>query len=70
MDRVVRAEAEAGGLSEAEVRENYQRTSSLRTFISADDIARMALFLASDAGARISGQIIAVDGHTETLGGP
>jgi hypothetical protein len=25
----------------------------------------MALFLASSAGARISGQVMAVDGHTE-----
>jgi enoyl-[acyl-carrier-protein] reductase (NADH) len=31
------------------------------------DIAAMALFLCSDLGASISGQAIAVDGHTETL---
>jgi NAD(P)-dependent dehydrogenase (short-subunit alcohol dehydrogenase family) len=67
MDRVIAAEAEARGLKPEEVRESYQRNVSLRTFIDAGDIADTALFLASDAGARISGQALAVDGHTESL---
>ena len=33
----------------------------------AEEIADMVLFLANDMGKRISGQIIAVDGHTESL---
>jgi NAD(P)-dependent dehydrogenase (short-subunit alcohol dehydrogenase family) len=41
--------------------------SSLRQFVKPEDIAAMILFLASPAGARISGQEIAIDGHTETL---
>jgi enoyl-[acyl-carrier-protein] reductase (NADH) len=43
------------------------RTVSLRTFVSAQDIANMALFVTSAAGARISGQELVVDGHTETF---
>jgi enoyl-[acyl-carrier-protein] reductase (NADH) len=39
----------------------------LRTFIGAEDIANLALFLASDLGSKISGQAIGLDGHTETL---
>ena len=39
-------------------------STSLKTFVKAEDIA-MALFLASDQASRISGQVIAVDGHTE-----
>ena len=39
----------------------------MRTFVSADDVTEMVLFLASDRAARISGQAIAVDGNTETL---
>jgi enoyl-[acyl-carrier-protein] reductase (NADH) len=33
----------------------------MRTMVTADDVASMALFLASDA----SGQMIAVDGHLQ-----
>ncbi|MEK9571401.1 MAG: SDR family oxidoreductase, partial [Paracoccaceae bacterium] len=35
------------------------------TFIEAKDIAAMAVFLASESSRFVSGQIIAVDGHTE-----
>jgi NAD(P)-dependent dehydrogenase (short-subunit alcohol dehydrogenase family) len=49
------------------VREGLTAISSLRTLISPEDIANTILFLTSAAGARISGQDITVDGHTETL---
>jgi NAD(P)-dependent dehydrogenase (short-subunit alcohol dehydrogenase family) len=67
MERVIAAEAKARGLAAEQVRERYLRNVSLRTFIDGGDIADMALFLASDAGAKISGQALAVDGHTESL---
>ena len=67
MERVIAAEAEARGLAAEQVRERYLRNVSLRTFIDGGDIADMALFLACDAGAKISGQALAVDGHTESL---
>jgi NAD(P)-dependent dehydrogenase (short-subunit alcohol dehydrogenase family) len=67
MARVIRAEAAARDVSEDAVREAYVRTTSLRSFISPEDVAAMALFLCSDLGASISGQAIAVDGNTETL---
>jgi len=69
MDRVIAAEATARGVSETSVRESYTRQASLRTFIDTADIVEMVLFLCSDAGARISGQAMAVDGHTESLSG-
>jgi NAD(P)-dependent dehydrogenase (short-subunit alcohol dehydrogenase family) len=49
------------------VREAYTRAVSLRTFIGADDIADTALFLASPAARRITGQAISVDGHLESF---
>ncbi len=70
LDRVIKAEADARGVTPDQIREDYYRTSSLRTFVSADEVASMTLFLASDASAKISGQVIPLDGHTETLGGP
>lgn len=67
MDRVVAMEAAAGGKSENEVRAQYVKGVSLRSWVNVDDLADMALFLASPAASKISGQILAVDGHTETL---
>ncbi len=67
MERVVTMEAQASGKSEAEVRALYAKGTSLRTWVSADDLADMALFLASPAASKISGQVLAVDGHTERM---
>ena len=49
----------------AAVRAAYEAGTSLRSFVTADDVAAMALFLASPGGARISGQVLTLDGHTE-----
>jgi NAD(P)-dependent dehydrogenase (short-subunit alcohol dehydrogenase family) len=67
MERVVAMEAKARDRPEAEVREIYAKGSSLRTWVSADDLADMALFLASPAASKVSGQVLAVDGHTESM---
>lgn len=69
IDRVIAADAAARGLDPQEVYEAYVSQVSLRTFVEAGDIANMALFLCSEAGAKISGQALPVDGHTETLSG-
>jgi NAD(P)-dependent dehydrogenase (short-subunit alcohol dehydrogenase family) len=67
MDRVVANEAAARGIPEQEVRDQYVACTSMRTWVTADDIANMIEFLASPAGAKISGQALAVDGHTESI---
>ena len=67
IDNVIAAKAAARGVSADEIRAAYRGKSSLRTLIAAQDIAETVLFLCSDSGARISGQALAVDGHTETL---
>ena len=67
IERVIRADAEVTGRTVEETREAYLRTNSLRTFIAPEDIANLVLFLCSPRAARINGQVIAVDGHTESL---
>ncbi|WP_368344234.1 SDR family oxidoreductase [Pelagovum sp. HNIBRBA483] len=64
MERVLEAEATAKGMTRDAVYEGYASGTSLRTWVTAEDIAAVAVFLASDAAARISGQSIPVDGHT------
>ena len=67
MDRVIEAETEATGLDPVAIRDRYRDQVSMRTLIDPADIAAMALFLASPAARYVNGQVIAVDGGTETL---
>ncbi len=67
MEHVVDLEAAATGRTPDEVRAGFEGQVSMRTFIDASEIAQAICFLASPLGSRISGQAIAVDGHTETL---
>lgn len=63
--RIVRAKAQALGVDPQLYERSLLRYVSLHTMVEPDDIAAMALFLASDAGARITGQAIGVDGNLE-----
>lgn len=67
MDRVIAAHAESEGISEDQVRRMYKLGVSMATFIEPEEIADMILYLTSDHARSISGQVLAVDGHTETL---
>ena len=67
IERVIAAEAELRGETLDDARQRHLSTISLGTFVEAQDIAAMIVFVCSDAGAKISGQALAVDGHTETL---
>jgi NAD(P)-dependent dehydrogenase (short-subunit alcohol dehydrogenase family) len=68
MVEVIAREAETRGIAPEAVREAYVRNTSRKTFVTAADVAAMIVYLASPAGARISGQALAVDGDTWTLG--
>ncbi len=67
MDGVIRAQAEATGVTAQQVRDEYTKQVSMRCFIDPQEIADLALYLCSKQGRKISGQIIAVDGNTESL---
>lgn len=67
IERVIAAEAATTGQDPAQVRAHMTEYVSLKTFVSPQDIANAMLFVTSEAGARISGQDITIDGHTETF---
>lgn len=67
MERVLANESAATGRDIEEIRQSYVANVSLRSWVNADDLADMALFLASPAASKVSGQVMAVDGHTEAL---
>lgn len=65
IEAVIERDAEQRGLTSDEIRDVYLRQTSMRTFVSPDEVADTVLFLSSDQASKISGQSIAVDGHTE-----
>ena len=68
MDRVIEAKAKAIGISfEAQKKISLERVS-MKTTVSPQDIANMALYLASDLGKHITGQAISVCAGVEMLG--
>jgi NAD(P)-dependent dehydrogenase (short-subunit alcohol dehydrogenase family) len=64
---VIKAKADALGISEQQQTERALSTTSLRCFVTQQDIANMALYLASPFGATISGQALSVDGDMQVL---
>ncbi len=65
MKRVLSMESKASGISEDDLRRVYSEGTSMRSFVSEENVADMALFLASDQASMITGQAMAVDGYTE-----
>jgi len=67
MDGVIEREAAHRGVEPTAVRTAYERQVSMRTFVDRSDIAAAVVWLASPAARFVSGQVLSVDGHTETL---
>ena len=66
MERMLANQSSASGKPIDQIRREYAEGTSMKTWVTADDVADTVLWLASPAAARISGQAIAIDGHTET----
>jgi NAD(P)-dependent dehydrogenase (short-subunit alcohol dehydrogenase family) len=62
---VIKAKAEAARISENEMTERTVAVTSLKCFVTQQDIANMALYLASPFGTTISGQTMCVDGDMQ-----
>lgn len=67
MERVIKAHAEAEDIDPEEVRRLYAIGTSMQCYVDPEEIADMICFLCSDYGRHVSGQIVGVDGNTETL---
>ena len=64
---VLMAKAQRLGKSFAEIEKEAFSFTSIKSYVTAEDIANQIMFLASPLGARISGQSIAIDGDTKML---
>lgn len=64
IDRVIEAEAAAKGMTADAVRQGYAAGTALKRLSDPEDVADMALFLASDGARMVSGQALSVDGMT------
>lgn len=67
VDRVIQARASARGIGLDEARAQFLSPISLRHTVSAQEIAAMAVFLASPSARSISGQAISVCGDHASL---
>lgn len=64
IDRVIAAEATAKGTTPEAIRQGYASGTALKRLSDPEDVAHMALFLASDGARMVSGQALTVDGFT------
>lgn len=67
MDRVIAAHAAAEGISVEAAKSIYVEGTSMGAFVSPQEVADLVLYLVGPSGRHVSGQVISVDGHTETL---
>ena len=67
IEHVLASKAAARGVSTDTVRAEGLAKTSLRRFVTAEDIANSIVFLASPAGANISGHALPVDGDLQSL---
>jgi NAD(P)-dependent dehydrogenase (short-subunit alcohol dehydrogenase family) len=69
MERVLAGRAQLSGRTIEEERSAGLATQSIKRFVQPAEVASLALFLASDAGKSISGQMLPIDNDTFTNGG-
>ena len=55
------------GTDPSVVKEAYLNQTSMQTFIDPEEIVGMVKYLLSPIAQKVSGQAIAIDGHTESL---
>lgn len=64
--RVIQGRADANATTLKEERNAAMSIQSLKRFVEPRDIAALILFLTSDAGKSISGQVLPIDNDAQT----
>ena len=66
IERVLQGRADAAGTTLDQERQSAMAIQSLKRFVDPKDIAALILFLTSDAGKSISGQVLPIDNDAQT----
>jgi NAD(P)-dependent dehydrogenase (short-subunit alcohol dehydrogenase family) len=67
MKRVISAKAKLLKTNPNKLQKEFESMTSMKSFVSKESIASIAIYLLSNNSTNISGQAIAVDGHTERM---
>jgi len=67
IDGVIEKEASYRKTSPEKIREAYLNQTSLKTFVEPEEVTAMVVYLLSPMAKKISGQMLVIDGNTESL---
>ncbi len=67
MKRVITSKAKLLKTTPNKIKKEFETMTSMRSFVTKEDIASMVIFLLSDQSKNISGQSITIDGNTERM---
>lgn len=65
---LIQLDADKQGVPFETAERAWKSTVSMRTFVDSEEVAALVAYYGSPAARHISGQVIAIDGHTEGLG--
>ena len=67
IESVMQIEAKYRNTSIDKIKSTYLNQTSLKTFIDVEEVIGMIIYLLSPLAKNITGQMLIIDGHTESL---
>tara|TARA_B100001109_G_scaffold255054_1_gene256545 strand:- start:1526 stop:2311 length:786 start_codon:yes stop_codon:yes gene_type:complete len=67
IEKVIKKEAEYRGSTPEKIKSAYLKQTSLNSFIDVEEIIGMLVYLLSPLAKKITGQMLVIDGHTDSL---
>ena len=67
IEKVIKKEAEYRDSTPEKIKSAYLKQTSLNSFIDVEEIVGMLVYLLSPLAKKITGQMLVIDGHTESL---